>query len=47
MDRDLGPSGYDLQQVSRELMQMGLGEVAIECLAIGPLLHRDEAVRVR
>src|SRR3954451_16149106 len=43
VDRDLRPLGHPLEQPSRELVQMGLGEMAVERVAVGPLLHRHEA----
>jgi hypothetical protein len=37
---------HQLQQATRELVQIRLGEVTVERLAVGPLFDRDEAQRV-
>src|SRR5262249_41539351 len=43
--RDLGPVRNELEKAARELEQVRLREVAVERLAVGPLLDGDEAQR--
>jgi hypothetical protein len=46
VDRHLGPLGDELQQPRGELVKVGFGEMAVERLAVRPLLNRDEAQRI-
>ena len=41
-----GVRGDQLQQAPRELLEVWLGEMAVECLAVRPFLDGDEAQRV-
>jgi len=46
VDADLRRRIDQLQQAAGELLQMGLGEMAIQRLAVGPFLHGYKAERI-